>query len=294
VTTLDAPEETRPNLFVAGAAKAGTTSLWDHLAAHPEIYMSTLKEPHFFADVRRSTVAVVKDPQAYAGLFAGGIGARYRGEASPSYLPDPNAAERIRAALPDARVIVSLRDPVERAYANYWTWVRLGVERRSFADAVHAELALDVVDMGGEPPPFVTRGLYVEQVRRFRRAFGSALLVLFFEELVADVRGTMRSVYEWLGVDAAPADSLDITPRFPFELPRNGAAAAVLRVPGARRLGDRILHGPTRAIAERVLFQREKPPLDPAIRHLLRETYAAHDARLRELLGRSLPWDGRE
>ena len=294
MTTLDGPDETRPNLFVVGAAKAGTTSLWEHLSAHPDVFMSKVKEPHFFSDHRRSIGSVVRDPRAYARLFADGAGARYRGDASPSYLPDPQSAQRIHAAVRDARIVVSLRDPVERAYANYWTWVRVGPERRPFSEAVQAELAQTAVDMGAEPPPYVARGFYADQLHRYRKLFGPSLLVLFFEEFVADVRGTMRTVYEWLGLDPAPADSLDVAPRFPFELPRNRVAAAALRVPGARRLGDRMLRGGLRARMDRAVFQREKPPLDPETRRLLREVYAPADARLRDFLGRSLPWDGRE
>lgn len=295
MTALAGPAETWPNLFVAGTAKAGTTSLWAHLAAHPDIYMSTLKEPHFFADVRRSAVPVVKDPQAYVQLFAEGVGARYRGEASQSYLADPRAAERIRAAVGTPRVIVSLREPVERAYAHYWTWVRTGGERRSFADAVRDELGLEAVDMGAEPPPYVARGFYAEQVLRFRQAFGPSLLVLFFEEFVADVRGTMRTVYDWLGLDPGPAESLDASPRFPFLLPRNRAVALARRIPAARRLGDRLLgSGEVRARIDRAIFSAEKPPLDSGTRRLLRDLYAPEDARLRELLGRALPWDSHE
>jgi hypothetical protein len=283
-----------PNLFVVGAAKAGTTSLWDHLSAHPDVFMSKVKEPHFFSDHRRSFGPLVRDPHDYAQLFADGAGAVYRGEASPSYLPDPQAAERIHAAVGDARIIVSLRDPVERAYAHYWTWVRVGAERRTFAEAVHAELALDVVDMSAEPPPFVARGRYAEQLLRFRRFFDSSMLILFFDDFVADVRGTMRTVYEWLDLDPGPAASLDPSARFPFELPRNVVAAAALRVPRARRLGNRVLRGRLRTLVDRAVFRREKPPLDPEMRRLLCEVYTPEDERLRELLGRSLPWDGRE
>jgi Sulfotransferase family len=286
---LDPPA---PNLFVVGAAKAGTTSLWRYLDAHPDVFMSRVKEPHFFSRFGRG-VEVVKDPAAYARLFADGGGRRYRGEASPSYLPDPETPGRLRDACPEARILVSLRDPVERAYANYWTYVGLGLERRSFPDAVREELAASEVDFAATPPPFVRRGFYAEQLERYRAAFGpSAVVVIFLADLAADVRGTMRSIFERLDLDPEPAESIDPVPHFPFRAPRYRAAAVALRVPGARRIGDAVLRGRLRSVVERAIFRYEKPPLDPQTRSLLREVYEPHDRRLQELLGAPLPWAG--
>jgi len=283
-----------PNLFVVGAAKSGTTSLWTHLDAHPDIFMSHPKEPHFFSRATVPRDQIVKDPVAYAELFVGGASHRYRGDASPSYLWDAESPARIREAAPQARIIICLRDPVERAYANYWGHVRAGLDKRAFSQVVHEELADDEVDLASVPVPYVTRGFYDEQVARYLETFGDATIVLLFDEFVADVRGAMRSVFEWLGLDPAPAETLDSAPVYPFLAPRNAAVGALLRVPGARRVGNAVLRGPLRARIDRVVFNTEKPRLDPEIRRLLREVYAPHDARLRELLGRSLPWDGRE
>ncbi|MEP7334971.1 MAG: sulfotransferase [Actinomycetota bacterium] len=285
---------TKPNLFVVGAAKSGTTSLWAHLGAHPDVYMSELKEPHYFSRGGLPGQPVVKDPVAYARLFEGGADHRYRGEASPSYLWDDETPARIRDAVPDARIVISLRDPVERAYANYWTHVGVGVEGRTFAAAVHDELAAHGVDHLAIPPPYIARGFYDEQVARYLDTFAGATNVLLFDEFVSDVRGTMTRVFEWLGLDAAPSETLDPAPVFPFLMPRNAVFAALLEVPGFRRAGNALLRGPLRTRIDRVVFNSEKPALDPEIRRRLRAVYAPHDARLRELLGRSLPWDGRE
>jgi hypothetical protein len=278
---------------VVGAAKAGTTSLWKYLDAHPDVFMSRVKEPHFFSRFRRG-VASVKDPAAYARLFEDGAAHRYRGEASPSYLPDPETAARLFQACPEARVIVSLRDPVERAYANYWTWVRMGRERRSFAVAVREELATSNVDFAGLPPPYVRRGFYAEQLERYWSVFGmDAVIVVSLHELAADVRGTMRRVFERLDLDTTPAESIDPVAHFPFRAPRNALFAAALNIPGVRPLGDAILPDRLRSSVERMIFNFEKPPLDPATRALLREVYAPHDQRLRKLLAAPLPWEGR-
>ena len=170
----------------------------------------------------------------------------------------------------------------------------MGLDKRAFSQLVHEELADDEVDLASVPVPYVTRGFYDEQVARYLETFGDATIVLLFDEFVADVRGAMRSVFEWLGLDPAPAETLDSAPVYPFLAPRNAAVGALLRVPGARRVSNAVLRGPLRARIDRVVFNTEKPMLDPEARRLLRKVYAPHDARLRELLGRSLPWDGRE
>lgn len=291
---MSKPDATAPNLFVVGAGKSGTTSLWKHLDAHPDICMSHPKEPHFFSRGGIPGQPVVKDAASYARLFAGAAGHRYRGEASTSYLWDADTPARIREAAPDARIVISLRDPVERAYANYWTHVGARVEGRTFAAAVHEELAADDVDYGAVPVPYVARGFYDEQVVRYLDTFGDATIVLLFDEFVADVRGTMRSVFEWLGLDSAISETLDPAPVFPFLMPRHSAVGALLRVPGVRRTANAVLRGPLRRRIDRAVFDAEKPPLDLELRRLLRKVYAPHDARLRELLRRSLPWDGRE
>jgi Sulfotransferase domain len=283
----------RPNLFVVGAPKAGTTALWRYLDHHPEIFMSKVKEPHYFSPDRRFT-NVVRDPAAYARLFAGSGDFRYAGEASPTYLCDPGAARRIRAAVGSARILVSLRDPVERAYAGYWTAVRVGVETQTFEQAVSEELAGGRDDLFFIPPPHIARGFYAEQLERYLELFGDTVLVLMLEELAHDTRAAMRRIYAWLDLDPAPAGSLDPAPVFPFELPRSKAAQLALAVPGLRRLGDRVFRGRLRERLLRLVFDREKPPLDLDTRRLLREVYAPHDERLRSLLGRPLPWDGRE
>jgi hypothetical protein len=292
VSAAAATQAALPNLFVVGAPKAGTTALWRHLGAHPDIYMSEVKEPHHFSSGRRDGAAV-RDPREYASLFVPGRERRYRGEASTHYLVDPGVPERIRAAVGPARIVVSLRDPVERAYAGYWTSVRLGYERRPFAQAVREELG-GAVELFAVPAPQVVRGFYAEQLERYLETFGDSVFVLFLDDLAAGTRATMRRLYAWLDLDPAPAESLSEAPVFAFEQPRSRAARAALAAPGLRRLGDRVFRGRLRERVIRLLYVRERPPIDSDTRRLLREVYAPHDERLRALLGQPLPWDGRE
>ncbi|MFN3729747.1 MAG: sulfotransferase family protein [Fimbriimonadaceae bacterium] len=125
----------RPNFFIIGAPKCGTTSLNAYLETHPNIYMSPEKEPHFFAEHREMRHAQTEE--AYLRLFAG-AGPQHAvvGEGSTTTLHSPGALERLRAFAPDARIVVMLRDPVDLVYSMYRHHVyRVQEDQPTFADA---------------------------------------------------------------------------------------------------------------------------------------------------------------
>ncbi len=279
-----------PNLFVVGAAKAGTTSLWRYLGAHPDIYMSRMKEPHFFSRSNVPGIPKVKEERAYLELFAGKDATPFRGEASVSYLWDDRSARAIKSVAPDARILISLREQVDRAYSHYWTYARLGFENRSFRTAVAEELENEP-DIAALPPPYLARGRYPEQIQRYFDLFGEGVHVLFFDDIAADVRGVMRGIFEFLDVDPAVADEVDPHVHHPFGVPRNAVARRLIRSAHVRTVGRALVPRRFRPRVERMLSESAKPPLDAATRETLLELYAADNDRLRAMLGRQLPWD---
>src|SRR5262245_21444242 len=112
-----------PNFFIAGAPRCGTSSLHAYLQAIPGIFMSRIKEPNYFSRAvigeQAPMVKPIRDERQYLRLFDGAGGAQVIGEATPFYLEDPAAPALISQAVPHAKVIVSLRDPVERLYSHY-------------------------------------------------------------------------------------------------------------------------------------------------------------------------------
>ena len=106
-----------PNFFIAGAAKSGTTSLWRYLLQHPDIFMPSdimYKEPAYFSDIKG-----MKDLNEYLSLFKNVTTEKMIGEASAAYLTSPESPERIREVVPDAKFIIMLRNPIDRAYSLY-------------------------------------------------------------------------------------------------------------------------------------------------------------------------------
>src|SRR5262245_44057756 len=135
-------EQKLPNFFIVGAPKAGTTSLYEYLRRHPQVYMSPVKEPNYFSYA--DTVAQnlyhkekgIEQWDEYVKLFEASNGAHAIGEASVSYLFYPEVPRRLNEKFPDARIIIVLRNPVDRAYSHYYMEHKLGYVRESFDDIV--------------------------------------------------------------------------------------------------------------------------------------------------------------
>ncbi len=199
-----------PDFVIVGAQKAGTSSLFAHLAGLAEIGAPERKEVHFFD--RRHDEGL----DWYASRFPAGDHL-LRGEATPYYLFHPLAIERMRAALPEAKVIVLLRDPRARAVSHYWHEVRLGFEPLDLEDALAAEgerLAGEESRIRSDPGyrgfahqhfSYLARGHYAGQLRRLLAAYPrQQVSVLRFEDLVADPGSTLAEVHAFLGL--APLD----------------------------------------------------------------------------------------
>ena len=191
---------TQPNFFVVGAAKSGTTSLYQYLIQHPQIAMPSLKEPHFFGEYRPSG-RKIENMDAYLGLFKGFEEFRAVGEASTAYLYSPSAPEEIKAAFPDAKIIIVLRNPVDRAYSLYWNHIRDCAEDLTFEGALDAESARMKAGWA-YGFHYVQSGMYSAQVNRYLKTFGrDKIKVFLFEELKNDPSRLLKECASFLGVE---------------------------------------------------------------------------------------------
>lgn len=189
-------EPRRPNLFLVGAMKCGTTSLHNMLAAHPSIFMcQDPKEPAWFAGGNSG-----KDLRWYLERFAQARDERFVGESSTDYTKATRlggVAERIKAFAPDARILYIMRDPVARAVSHYWWEVEYSAEGRSFFDAMKA--SREIADVGN----------YALQLEPYIAAYGrDRIHVLTMESLTAAPQPSMLAIFDFLGLEpfaAAPA-----------------------------------------------------------------------------------------
>ena len=276
-----------PNVFIVGTARSGTTSLLRYLGEHPDIFMTHFKEPHFFSRHRPSGAPFVHDEAAYLRLFAG-ASTPLRGEASPSYLWAEPAAGRIKRASPDAKILIALRDPVERSHSYYWNRVRRGLERRGFPAAVLEESARG---FPSERPSYASHMRCADDVRRYFELFGSNVRVVVFEELVSDVARGLAGIFAFLGVDPTVATRIDPERHNAFALPRGRLAAGLLGSNRTRLAARAVVPYKLRwSIESRLLERRAKPRIDPDTDRMLTEYFEPDVRRLSTLLGRRLPW----
>jgi hypothetical protein len=296
IVRLINPELPSPNFFIVGAAKAGTTSMHAYLSQHPEVFMSTVKEPHYFSsfDVRRqfdNFMPVIRDSLVYQELFSGSELYKAVGEASPSYLCDAGAALRIKLAIPDAKIIISLRNPVQRAYSQYLMEYHEGNETLPFREALEIDEARSEKGWGVSFQ-YVELGLYADQVEHYLKVFGrSNVLVVLFEDFVDDTAAVMQQIAQFLGVDPDqyPERSFEKTHN-PFEASRGGLVRLVLRCRPIRVLSKRWVPPKLRtAVRDRLLFKEtRKPTLDDGIRRELASRFASDLSRLERMLDRDL------
>jgi hypothetical protein len=213
-----------PDFYVVGHPKSGTTALYEMLRRHPEIYMSELKEPRWFAsDLRerfqpRGSEAHPETLEQYAALFAGAAPGQLVGDASPSYLRSHVAAAEIARLRPDARIVAVLREPADFLRSMHLEMVQNRVEDETDLRRALEHEAL-TVGTGGEASAeprlrYTDRVRYVEQLRRYAERFPpEQMLVLIYDDFRADNEGTVRRVLRFLGVDdAAPVERVEANP----------------------------------------------------------------------------------
>jgi len=198
----------KPTFLVVGGQKCGTTSLYKYLDEHPDVFMSPVKELRFFSGEAASQKAAptggqaISDFATYCEYFEGASKHQAAGEASPSYIFYPGTAERIHRHLPDVQIIAILRDPVDRAFSEYWHHWRMGRQLNDdFLSFVLSE-DVDADPQFGDLRDCVRRGLYYRQLKPYFRLFDrEQLLILFHEDLKTNAHGLMQRVYEFIGVD---------------------------------------------------------------------------------------------
>lgn len=292
---------TMPNFLIIGAIKSGTTSLCYYLKQHPQIYMSRVKEPRFFAlegervnfrgpgDYNIADESVT-DIKIYRTLFQSISGERAAGEASALYLYSFKAPQRIYHYVPNAKLIAVLRNPIERAYSSFLHCIRDG--REPLDDFTEALLEEEKRIRNSWAPiwHYKRAGFYHEQLKRYFDLFDkSQIRVYLYEDLNEDPSGTLRDIFRFLEVDESFIP--DTSARLNVSgVPRNKALHSLvtnLNRPTIKSfVPNRLLKALREPVRSRVLT---KPPqLLPEVRGRLIEVFREDILRLQELIDRDL------
>lgn len=277
----------KPTFIGLGAQKSASSWLYTVFRDHPDAFVSTPKEINFFSSCYERGFQWYERHFATAGRCAA------IGEISPSYLPDWDAPARARAYHPKLRILVTLRDPVERAYSNHLHDIRLGYYEN---DDLTFEGAL------ANNPMYLEQSLYAKHVDRWLEFFPKErMLIVLQEDIRANPQAQARRVYEFLGIGTEHVS--DFVGRRANEsyLPKSRGRERLIRSAGAftRRIGlgrlDRLLRrtGLVSAIQRknRLEIRDVVPPLRDETRERLHELFADDTLRLAAIMGReSLPW----
>lgn len=279
-----------PDFIIIGASKSGTTTLWQYLHRHPDIFLAEPKEPEFFSKDDRYALGL----DSYKALFASAGENQRCGEASTTYTRWPHFGDvpaRMAEAIPDAKLIYIMRHPVDRTYSNYRHRMRLDVPRWTFEEALEAD------------PMFVDTSLYMTQIEKYLEHYPrEALLCVLLEDLKKDPGAVLEQIQRHIGVDVR-----DLSDRGAIASNTIGEAGddfARQRLRKLKRLAPgyhKIKHLIPDSIKDRTLglltnspfgkrLKRgyQPSPLTPETRARLLREFEEPNRRLAEFLGRDL------
>ena len=288
----DTPTDlTLPTFIIAGAAKCGTTSLWAYLNQHPDVYMSPRKELHFFDDDGE----YAKGMAYYASAFAGHGRQPAIGEASPNYLNCFGVARRIKDNLPDVRLIFIFRDPVKRAYSNYWHAHAKGRPMPPFEKAITDDRF----------PAIGAKSRYAPYLQPFFDLFPrERILCLLTEQLGAEPEAVLPRLFEHAGADPVFRPAQATKRHNPYKAPRFRTLQRVASAMGPihtsnardpetglflfkrkRKAFPELRRNVTIGLSKMNKRVSTYPPLDPGVASRIGETFREDNQRFAEMTG---------
>ncbi len=275
-----------PNLIGCGAGKSGTTSLYHYLNQHPDIFMATAKEVHFFSQHYHQGV------DWYTENFKSAEKEKIVGEFSTSYMLDENVPRRMFALVPKAKLLFLFRNPIERAYSNYWFSVSIGTqdESVSFSEAIRAEPGYT---------KYVAHGFYYTHLQRFLAYYPQEnIYIVLTEELKETPLDQLVLCYKFLDVDTsfqpnverAYNMTINASDKWKVSVFRNWTnykkklKRSMQWVPSNLRRNLSFLE---KSLAKNLIGEK-RPPLYHEDQVYLRDIYQPHNEALATFMGRSL------
>lgn len=290
-----------PTFMIIGAARSGTTALYDLVRQHPRVFMSAIKEPNYFAfegeplDWRGPGNEFVNNSvaswDAYCALFADAPEGAAMGEASPLYLWAPDAPKRIKARLPDVKMVAVLRNPIEQAFSHYlYARAQMIEPLESFDDA----LAAEPQRLADHWQPLFQYGdfpRYGEQLARFYDEFPADQLRIFlYEDYRGDPRAMLREIFGFIGVDPQFEPDIEVETNMGGQPRHKWLQNLVMRPNPAASLAALVVpQGARRAIRDMVSRRNlSREGMSPAARATLTERLRDDISQLQGILKRDL------
>lgn len=288
-----------PDFLIVGEMKCGTTTFWELLSLHPRVFLPEEKELHFFSSYENpEDPRWPEDIDRYCSYFEPARGDQRCGEATPNYMADPVACQRIKDTLPDAKLFVILRDPIRRAWSHHWHSVRSGVEDLSFESALDAEESRchgSFAECGQHA--YVRRGRYIERLLALEALFGRAQIsVIFLEDIMRSTNEALSPAFAHLGIEPVPCGTVPHSNRASYPKWRTVSRLTQRAMRWARARGGIVLAAATsvRKNARPLVYYEGKPRMSERIRARLQEEFKESNRELAKWLDRPVPWVGEE
>ncbi|BAZ45963.1 sulfotransferase [Chondrocystis sp. NIES-4102] len=296
----------KPNLFLVGQPKSGTTALHQFLGQHPEIFMSSIKEPHFFCSdfhlesdraYGKQRFFDFRNEAAYLQLFAKANGAKIAGESSTNYLYSQVAAEKIYNFNPDAKIIIILREPAKFLYSLHSHYVKFTEENEPdflTALALEADRKQEKYTSSRVMSPsylyYSQRVQYAQQVKRYYNRFKpNQIKVLIFEDFQAENERIYQEILEFLGVDLnfrPEYTSVNVNKEVKFKAINDLVNNPVIKNISKNLLSQEFNEFVRDNIVEKYFWhQAPKSVMPEAIKLKLMQDYYSQVAQISELLG---------
>jgi hypothetical protein len=306
-----------PTFLIVGAVKAGTTSLHEYLQMHPEVFMSPVKETNYFSDAdmlfehfnvdyrqdvninlekylagpmdKKVHIAHVRTTEQYHQLFRDVKNEKAIGEVSNSYLYLPSTPKKIKSELPDVKIVMILRNPVERLYSQYLMNLKLGkIVERDLLKEIAADQNKQVKGWGVSHL-YLEVGNYYEQVKRYYDNFNpDNIKVILFDDFKKDAEGVMQNLFAFLGVDAT--FKLDMTQRYnEAGMPRFGKLNYWLTQIGVYGLVKKIFSPELKEKIKSLIYTKDNIPKITTAEKIHLQNYYRNDLQsLSKLINRDL------
>ena len=283
-----------PDFFIVGGSRCGTTSLYAYLKQHADIFLPKRKEPHYYSSQSNPLpywllpLKSINTKEDYLQLFEDSKEGMIVGEASATYLMNLDVPKLIFEDNPNAKIIISLRNPIDRTYTAYLAQYRSGNENSSFGKSIRRDFS----SITGEElqRQSILNSDYYEYVNNYYHYFPKEhIKIIIFEEFIKNPQQTMKELLHFLNL------STDINIKYEqhneFKFPKNQISKSILSNKFIVNISFALIPAKIRHYIFRQLVTRTKPLMLEKDRDFLKEKYIDGVKKLESLLNRNLPWE---
>ncbi len=277
-----------PNFFVVGSPKCGTTSVYHYLSKHQDIFLPSKKELNFFSSeeiIRQNLYYdsfMVDDFNHYKDLYKNSHNFCAKGDFSVSYLFYKDVPKKIKDCVPDAKIIIFLRNPLDRSYSHYLMDFRLGYINNSIEQIIKNPKKFNTYYQ-----QIIELSMYFNQVKRYKDLFGDNVKIILFEQLKNDTASTINSILDFINVDKN-VDLITDIKHNSFKMPKNNLVKKIYNNKKIRTFFSKLTPKIFKKAIFSIFFTYDKPKLTVSTKNYLSNLFHDDIKSLEKLINEDL------